>query len=239
MYSYTLNMDRKAIAISADLRFGVAVPDGGDAPPVRAGLSTAEFSMVAWRRLGDAWPCDLSLRLGGAFVDPQAQRGDYVRALSECRILAEVLLARGRLSALLLEFPPSFSYQAVERRHLDRILGDLGGLPLATAFLNGEWYSSRVIEGLKKRGVALCLLDLPSCESVPPRVDIATASLVYMKCVAGQGPVAWISRLEAASALAESVRVIFEAESVIKAAKAAEALSLLWAARRRVGTKAP
>ena len=232
MYSYTSGMDGNPFAISTDLRFGMAVSDGGAEPPGRAGLSTAEFTPEAWKRLGPAWEGDLSLRLGGALVDSAAVRGDYARALSECRAAAEALRPPGRLSALLLEFPPSFSYRAAERRHLDRVLKDLEDFPLAVAFLNGEWYSSRVIEGLKARNVALCLLDLPPGDSGPPRVDIATSSLVYMRCSAPVAPAAWIPRLEAASSLAERVRVVFDADSPEEAACAAAALARLWAKRR-------
>jgi hypothetical protein len=230
-------MNGNPFATSTDLRFGIAVPENGAAPPRLAGFSTAEFSLGAWKRLESAWEGDLSLRLGGVFADPGAARGEYARVLSECRAAAEALRPSGRLSALLIEFPPSFSYRAAERRHLDRVLKDLEGFPLAAVFLNGEWYSSRVIEGLKRRDVALCLLDLPPGQPGPPCVDIATSSLVYMRCAARQSPAAWIPRLEGACALAEVVRVIFDAGSPSEAAVAeaevsAAALSRLWEKRR-------
>jgi hypothetical protein len=237
-------MDGNPSATSTDLRFGIAVPDDGAAPPSGEDLSTAEFSLEGWRRLMPAWEGDLSLRLGGAFVDPKARREDYLKALAGCRETAAALKPSGRLSALLLEFPPSFSYRAEERRHLDRVLKDLEGFPLAAAFLNGEWYSSRVIEGLKVRDVALCLLDLPPGQPGPPIVDIATASLVYIRCAARQSPAAWIPRLEGACALAERVRVIFdagpssgEAEAAAIASAAASAaaavLSRFWQEREK------
>ncbi|MCX7026780.1 MAG: DUF72 domain-containing protein [Spirochaetes bacterium] len=234
-------MDGNSFATTVDLRFGIAVPEVGAAPPRSAGLSTAEFPLGTWKRMKSAWEGELSLRLGGVFADPGAAAVDYARALSECRAEVEALRPSGRLSALLIEFPPSFSYRAAERRHLDRVLKDLEGFPLAAAFLNGEWYSSRVIEGLKRRDVALCLLDLLPGEPGPPSVDIATSSLVYMRCTARRAPAAWIPRLEGACALAERVRVIFDAgfpsgadaaSAEASAESSAAALSRLWTERR-------
>jgi hypothetical protein len=63
-------------------------------------------------------------------------------------------------------------------------------------------------------------------------VDLATSSLIYMRCSAPASPASWIPRLEAAFSLAERIRVIFDAASPAGAADAASALALVWTERR-------
>jgi uncharacterized protein YecE (DUF72 family) len=130
---------------------------------------------------------DFCVRLGEKFAFPREY--DAAR-MAECRRRAEAGVEKGRLGALLLEFPSSCAYSAEARRHLDRVLRELAGLPLAVFFFNASWYSVRVIEGLKERGAALCLADMPRLSSAPPVVDVVTAPLIYIKFY-GRAAAAW------------------------------------------------
>jgi len=239
---------------SPDVRFGVAVPEGaipGEALPCpaaalpRAEPSTVELPFDVWAADPAGWnraEGDLCLRLGGVFADFPGDAGGgmtdaagygiaYRKALARCRRAAEAASAQGRLSALLLEFPASFSYSAAARRHLDRVLRDLAGLPLAVAFHGADWYSARVIEGLKARGVALCLLDMVREPGSPPSIDVVTSSLVYIKLRDGTDPPAWLPRIEALAAQAETVRVIFSGCDGRRAAEKATLMARLWQGR--------
>ena len=63
------------------------------------------------------------------------------------------MLVAGQLEAVLFQFPNSFYYTPENRRYLDRLLSFFGGVPAAVEFKTAEWYSGKVIEGMKKRCV--------------------------------------------------------------------------------------
>jgi uncharacterized protein YecE (DUF72 family) len=251
-----------------DVRFGSAgMPGGaGEGAVARAGLlSTRELAYGEWR-LGPLMPAgvDCCVRLGKDFTRlPEGPRpgSRYAGTLAECRKLAQS--AGSSLAAFLLEFPPSFVYKAETRRHLDRVLKDFSGFPVAAAFFDTGWYSSRVIEGLKARGVALCLLDLPRYLSAPPSMDVVTAPFVYARFYGREGAArqgraapggacrglarglldyeydaaalsAWLPRLEALSAQSLKMRVIFASRRGRIGAGNAERFAALWAAHRAV-----
>jgi len=221
--------------ISPDVHFGIAPAGNGPrdlgVSPV-PGLTTVELPFGAWARALASAPTlargfsDLCLRLGEDFIGPaegMLEKGGlakgrptaadreaaYVKAVADCRRLMEKPWAKAAIAALLIEFPASCSYGAAARRHLDRVTKDLSGLPLAVAFYGADWYSARVIEGLKARGVALCLLDMPRKPGSPPSIDVVTSSLVYLKLNDRTDLSSWLPRLEALAAQAAKLRVIF------------------------------
>ena len=279
MYSYNWSMRGEGWFEPADVRFGVALPDGaavfaasagsagtlelpleavagraGDAAAIAARTFAARTfaqQTFAQQTFAKALPAgaDLCLRLGPDFVGPAfgqagtgAGGGDasaeaaYLRAVAACRRAADDPALRGRVAACLLEFPSSIPYGPAARRHLDRALRDLAGLPLAVAFYGAGWYSVRVVEGLKERGAALCLLDLPRGPAGLPAIDVATASLVYVKLWGAGPPEAWMPRLEALALRAERLRVLVAArgpggEDAAAAAGQAAAMSAAWTRR--------
>jgi uncharacterized protein YecE (DUF72 family) len=158
-------------------------------------------------------------------IDPATWRdslGEFLRGIAP-------LGESGRLCAILLEFPYSFHYKDNERRYLDKVLKALSAFPLVVEFRNAEWFSSRVIEGLKERRVGLCAVDVPRLEGLPPLSDLVTSDLAYVR-FHGRNEKAWWSgdagtryeylysadelsgwlpRLEAMSAQAKTLRVLF------------------------------
>lgn len=198
---------------------------------------------------------DFCLRLGRRFADPDCPAAAYRTAVAECRALYAAAAAAAAsaaasapespaaepstafeslcsvgsvISAFLLDFPLGFAYGAKERRHLDRLVKDLEGLPLAIALFNPAWYSQRVIEALREKNIGLCLMDFPSpggrndvAGGVPPRFDMATSSLIYLK-FHGFSPAAaapdelkarfasWIPRLEVLALQVQKLRIVFQ-----------------------------
>jgi len=266
-------------APGCDIRFGcVGWKNDGPRPfpPTALGepaaqegpAETVEVPYEKWlaRGEGDSWPesRDLCVRLGRRFARPAAGMGEaraYAADVAECHRLAGAAAGRASPAAYLLEFPPAFAYSLETRRHLDRVLKDLSGLPLAVAFFDASWYSSRVIEGLKARGVCLCLMDAPRRLFSPPSIDVVTAPLVYVKFYGRAGAtfseeaeardveenntlgpsgdyeyddaelMAWLPRLEVLAAQAETLRVIFAARRGEAGAKNARRLAGMWRER--------
>jgi uncharacterized protein YecE (DUF72 family) len=227
----------------ADVRFGAAL-QAGWIPEIEAEgrlAGTVEVTMAGGMEglaagepgLADRSMIDVCLRL---VHDPAGAETAQGAAAAALRDLAERLFSRGRLAAVLVEFPPSFHYSPAARRHLDRLLKSLQGLPLAVAFFNAGWYSVRVIEELKSRGVALCLLDLPQGKDVPPAIDVVTAPLVYLRICGSlclpAGLSALMSRIEALASQADRLRVILAGEGAEQRLNDARALAGAWRGMR-------
>lgn len=117
---------------------------------------------------------------------------DIRRSLKSLRNTLETEVRTGRVVFLLAEFPHSFAYNVENRLWLDRVLGELEGLPLVVGFWSDEWYTSRLIEGLKQRNTALCLYDAPRMPGLPPAVEVLTADRVYARFL-GRNEIAWKS----------------------------------------------
>jgi uncharacterized protein YecE (DUF72 family) len=119
-------------------------------------------------------------------VDPahwEADAKTYLDAVSP-------LLDAGRLEAVLFQFPFSFHYEPDRRRYLDKLLSFFDGVPRAVEFRTAEWYNNRVIDSLKKRGIALVSLDLPELKGNPPATDVVTAPFAYVR-LHGRNKEAW------------------------------------------------
>jgi uncharacterized protein YecE (DUF72 family) len=100
------------------------------------------------------------------------------------------VLQAGRLEAVLFQFPPKFTYDADKRRYLGRLLTYFKEVPLAVEFRTPEWYTSRVMEGMRKRGVSLVSLDMPELPELPPLMDVVTAPFAYIR-LHGRNGEAW------------------------------------------------
>jgi uncharacterized protein YecE (DUF72 family) len=139
------------------------------------------------------------------------------------------LIEAGRLCAVLLEFPYSYHYRDDERRYLDKVLKALSAFPVVVEFRNAEWYSARVIDGLKERRVGLCSVDVPRLEGLPPISDMVTSDIAYVRfhgrneatwwngdagsryeyLYSKEELNSWIPRLEVLSVQASKLRVFF------------------------------
>ena len=110
-------------------------------------------------------------------IDPDKWREEaktYIAAI-------EAMHKAGRLEAVLFQFPYSFHYTVENRRHLDNLLEEFGGIPSAVEFRNNEWSGNRVIEGLKERGASYVSTDLPDLKGLPPVLDVSTSPFAYFR----------------------------------------------------------
>jgi uncharacterized protein YecE (DUF72 family) len=100
------------------------------------------------------------------------------------------VLQAGRLEAVLFQFPPKFAYETDKRRYLDKLLAYFKEVPVAVEFRTPEWYTGRVIEGMRERGVSLVSLDMPELKELPPLMDVVTAPFSYIR-LHGRNGEAW------------------------------------------------
>lgn len=102
----------------------------------------------------------------------------------------EPMLSAGRLEAVLFQFPYSFKYEDENRRYLDKLLKTFKEVPTAVEFRKADWYTTKVIEGMKSRNVPLVSLDMPELPKLPPQMDVVTAPLAYIR-LHGRNKEAW------------------------------------------------
>ncbi len=133
---------------------------------------------------------DVPRRVVSRRTVPDTPLSASLRAL---RASLEPGVKSGQVAFVLASFPSSFKYSVAHRLWLDRVLGALEGFPLVAGFWSSGWYTSRLIDGLKQRNVALCLYDAPHAEGVPPAVEVLTAERVYLKLL-GRNDMAWEAR---------------------------------------------
>jgi len=100
------------------------------------------------------------------------------------------LLKAERLEAVLFQFPYSFKYEDGNRRYLDKLLKYFKDVPLAVEFRKEDWYSDKVIDGMKSRNIPLVSLDMPELAKLPPSMDTVTSPVVYIR-LHGRNKEAW------------------------------------------------
>jgi uncharacterized protein YecE (DUF72 family) len=124
-------------------------------------------------------------------VDPNQWRGQVSRYRDG---MAPLTQAR-QLTAVLLQFPPSFSRAPKNRHYLAALLDELDGLPLAVEFRNTSWATDRVFDELERRRTTLVAVDEPNLPGLFPQLAGAraickcssTTTTVMKSC--GDGPI--------------------------------------------------
>jgi uncharacterized protein YecE (DUF72 family) len=111
-------------------------------------------------------------------VDPNQWRGQIARYRDG---MAPLTQAR-QLTAVLLQFPPSFTRTPKNRHYLAALLDELGGLPLAVEFRHASWATDRVFAELERRRTALVAVDKPDLPGLFPQLDVVTnPDLFYVR----------------------------------------------------------
>jgi uncharacterized protein YecE (DUF72 family) len=100
------------------------------------------------------------------------------------------LVDAGRLAAVLLQFPYSFSYSPESRARLATLCERLSGMPLAVEFRKSEWMKEQVLAGLRERGVSLVGVDEPALPRLLPPSTETTGPFGYVR-FHGRNKAAW------------------------------------------------
>jgi uncharacterized protein YecE (DUF72 family) len=114
----------------------------------------------------------------------------WEKDIDQFRAGLQPLADAGRLAAVLLQFPYSFSYTPDSRSRLAVLCGRLEGLPLAVEFRKSEWLKDQVFEGLRERGVSLVSVDEPDLPKLLPPTTETTGRFGYVR-FHGRNKEAW------------------------------------------------
>jgi uncharacterized protein YecE (DUF72 family) len=111
-------------------------------------------------------------------MDPDQWRGQ----VSQYRDGMAPLTQARQLTAVLLQFPPSFSRAPKNRHYLAALLDELDGLPLAVEFRHASWATDRVFAELERRRTTLVAVDEPNLPGLFPQLDVVTnPDLFYIR----------------------------------------------------------
>ncbi len=91
------------------------------------------------------------------------------------------LLEKECLTSLLCQFPQSFHYTQDNRQYLDSLLKALHPLPIVVEFRHKDWMIERVYEGLHKRKIGICIVDMPELYHLPGFHPVVTGEKAYMR----------------------------------------------------------
>lgn len=99
----------------------------------------------------------------------------------------EPLSASGKLGAVLLQLPKSFTPTKDNTGYFQSAVEALAPLPLVAEFRHPDWMTEANFQMLRRLGVALCCTDTPDVPGGMPRLAVSTAEIAYMR-VHGRDP---------------------------------------------------
>ena len=103
------------------------------------------------------------------------QRRDFTaKDVDEFKAGVELLRVRGRLAALLLQFPWSFTGTAANEDHLLRLFALFAGWPLALEVRHASWDRPGFYDVLRENRVAFCNIDQPLFKNSLAPSSVAT-----------------------------------------------------------------
>ncbi|HOW86532.1 MAG TPA: DUF72 domain-containing protein [Candidatus Aminicenantes bacterium] len=122
----------------------------------------------------------LALKLHQAFT--HAREGFSDRDVDDVRRAADLVRLRGRLAALLVQFPWSFRNTPENIEYLRRLLGLFEGYPLAVEVRHAGWDAPAFYDLLRGRGAAFCNIDQPLFDdSIAPGAVSTTPDFAYVR----------------------------------------------------------
>ena len=136
---------------------------------------------LSWLRKVESFPDFLlAVKLHQLFTH---QRRDFsVKDVDGFKAGVELLRVRGRLAALLLQFPWSFTATAANEAHLLRLFGLFAGWPLALEVRHASWDRPAFTDLLRENGVAFCNIDQPLFKnSIAPSAVATNPDFAYVR----------------------------------------------------------
>jgi uncharacterized protein YecE (DUF72 family) len=120
------------------------------------------------------------------------ETSDHAEA-QRLRALCELLRERGRLIAMLAQFPWSFRCSPASFGRLERLADEWREFDLAVEVRHGSWDGDEYLAWLRERGLAFVNIDQPVIgESLGPTAHVTTPALAYVR-LHGQNREAWFA----------------------------------------------
>ncbi len=135
----------------------------------------------SWLRRIEPFPdLLLALKLHQAFT--HARSGFTAKDVEAFRAAADVLHLRGRLAALLVQFPWSFRNTPENAGYLARLLAAFAGYPLAVEVRHASWDTPALYDALRGAKAAFCNIDQPLFDgSIAPSAVATDPDIAYVR----------------------------------------------------------
>ncbi|MFQ5778089.1 MAG: DUF72 domain-containing protein [Terriglobia bacterium] len=130
----------------------------------------------------------------------------------EFRPAMEVLLAEGKLGALLAQFPWSFKNTPENRAYLEKLAERFRDFPLVVEVRHASWNKRAFLEWLGERGISFCNIDQPVIGRSLGPSEQATASVGYVR-LHGRNYQEWFSEREESTS-AERYNYLYSQEEL-------------------------
>ena len=121
-----------------------------------------------------------SVKLWGRFTHERDETPTD-REVRQARAALDVLSARGRLGAALLQFPWSFRHTEENRSWLDGVLSPFAGYPLVVEVRHASWVRPEFFQELQERGVGFVNVDQPLFKSSIKPGARGTGRVAYIR----------------------------------------------------------
>ena len=112
---------------------------------------------------------------------PLGSDAELARAAASFLAGLEPLARRGKLAALLVQFPLSFRHSDEAVRHLGRLHGLFGQHPLVLEVRHASWFRPRAWNQIAGLGYSLAHIDLPAAREHPPAWHEPTGPIGYLR----------------------------------------------------------
>ncbi|MFT7669840.1 MAG: hypothetical protein ACI8X5_002547 [Planctomycetota bacterium] len=136
-----------------------------------------------WVELVDDYPDFRFLsKLNGSFTHESVMDGEeFQRAVGAFQLGIRPLQDSGKLGAILIQFPVSFSATPAGAERLLRLFDAFEANTLALELRHSSWFVEEHYELLRKREVSLLHIDLPSAAEHPPEDVPVTGRIGYQR----------------------------------------------------------
>ena len=122
----------------------------------------------------------LALKVHQAFT--HLRSGFTSADVDALRAAADILRLRGRLAALLVQFPWSFRNTPENAAYLERLLGLFAGYPLAVEVRHASWDTPAFYDALREGRAAFCNIDQPLFDgSIAPSAVATAPDFAYVR----------------------------------------------------------
>lgn len=127
---------------------------------------------------------------------PPAAAGGVGAAANAFRMAMEPLVAAGKLSCVLAQYPYKLARGEDGMGQILALQEALAGIPLVVEFRNRTWVSEDTFAWLRRAGLGFCCVDEPRLRGLMPPLAVATSNLAYIR-FHGRNAAKWWKHSEA------------------------------------------
>lgn len=104
-----------------------------------------------------------------------------MEAMDKFMYSVQPLKEKGKLGAVLLQFPVFFAPSEQSKEYILRCKERAGGAPLVVEFRNSAWNKPDSYDFLRKNGLSFCVVDEPKLPRLMPFINEVTAGPAYLR----------------------------------------------------------